>query len=481
MKLSDPSLFIQAALVADRVMPVGGDAIVVINPATGQALGTVPSVTTESVREAIAAAERGRREWAARTADERSRLLRDWFDLVMANQDDLAMILTLEQGKPLTEAKGEIAYGASFIAWFAEEARRINGDILPGNGVNNRIMVLRQPVGVVAAITPWNFPNAMVTRKVAPALAAGCAVILKPASQTPYSALALAELARRAGIPAALFSVVTGSAKAIGAELTSNPFVRKISFTGSTEIGAVLMAQSAPTLKKLSLELGGNAPLIIFDDADVDAAVEGTLIAKFRNNGQTCVCANRILVQDGVHDAYVAKLKVAMTKLTVGNGLDAGTALGPLIDQAALRKMEDHVSDAVAKGGRLELGGRAHAMGGTYFEPTLITGATGAMAVGSEETFGPLAAIFRFSTDDEAIALANATEFGLAAYFYTRDLSRQWRVVEALEVGMVGVNTGFISTATAPFGGIKQSGIGREGSKYGLDDYTELKYVNVMI
>ncbi|GGF27799.1 NAD-dependent succinate-semialdehyde dehydrogenase [Youhaiella tibetensis] len=478
MKLKDPTLLRQAAYVAGKwIEATAGQSIAVTNPATGERVGNVPRLGTAATREAIEAAREAQVEWAARTAKERSVILRRWFELMMANQDDLGLILTLEQGKPLAEAKGEIAYGASFIEWFAEEARRVYGDIIPGHQRDKRIMVLKQPIGVVGAITPWNFPNAMITRKAGPALAAGCAMVLKPASQTPFSAIALAVLAERAGIPAGVFSVLTGSASEIGAEMTANPIVRKITFTGSTEIGAQLFAQSAPTIKKLGLELGGNAPFIVFDDADLDAAVEGALIAKFRNNGQTCVCANRIYVQEGVYDAFAQKLSAAVSKLKVGNGLDEGVVLGPLIDDKAVAKVEEHIADAVDKGAQVALGGKPHALGGTFFETTILTGVTPQMAVAREETFGPLAPLFAFKDEADVIAQANDTEFGLASYFYARDLARVWRVAEALEYGMVGVNTGLISTAEAPFGGVKSSGLGREGSKYGIEEFTEIKYV----
>ncbi|PRX08775.1 UNVERIFIED_ORG: succinate-semialdehyde dehydrogenase/glutarate-semialdehyde dehydrogenase [Martelella mediterranea] len=478
MQLNDPTLFRQAALIGDAWItadPQG--AVAVTNPATGETIGHVPNLGEEETRRAIAAAEAAQRAWAAQTAGDRARILRRWFELIMASQDDLGAILTLEQGKPLAEARGEIAYGASFIEWFAEEARRLYGDIIPGHQPDKRILVMKQPIGVVAAITPWNFPNAMITRKVGPALAAGCAVALKPASQTPFSAIALAVLAERAGLPAGLFSVVTGSARVIGAEMTANPAVRKLTFTGSTEVGATLYRQSAPTIKKLGLELGGNAPFIVFDDADIDAAIEGALIAKFRNNGQTCVCANRIYVQEGVYDAFAGKLAKAVGGLKTGNGFDEGVALGPLIDAPALEKVEEHVADALAKGGRVIEGGKRHALGGTFYEPTVITGVTPDMAVAREETFGPLAALFRFRDEADVIAMANDTEFGLASYFYAKDMARVFRVAEALEYGMVGVNTGLISTAEAPFGGVKSSGLGREGSRYGLEEFTEIKYV----
>ena len=478
MNLNDPSLLRPAALSAGSWIEADtGPTIEVCNPATGERIGVVPKLGAKHARQAIEAARVAQIEWAGRTAKERSGVLRRWFDLIMANQDDLGLILTLEQGKPLAEAKGEIAYGASFIEWFAEEARRLYGDIVPGHQRDKRIMILKQPIGVVGAITPWNFPNAMITRKAGPALAAGCAMVLKPASQTPFSAIALAILAERAGLPPALFSVLTGSAVEIGAEMTANPTVRKITFTGSTEVGAKLMAQSAPTIKKLGLELGGNAPFIVFDDADLDAAVEGALIAKFRNNGQTCVCANRLYVQDGVYDAFAQKLRIAVEKLKTGNGLEAGVALGPLIDAKAVAKVEEHIADAVSKGAKVTLGGKRHALGRSFFETTILTGVNSTMTVAREETFGPLAPLFRFKDEADVIRQANDTEFGLASYFYSRDLARVWRVAEALEYGMVGVNTGLISTAEAPFGGVKSSGLGREGSKYGIEEFTELKYV----
>ena len=449
----------------------------VTNPANGAVLGTVPFMGAEETRAAIDAAAVAFPAWAARTAKDRATLLRRWYDLMLANADDLATLMTAEQGKPLAEAKGEIAYAASFIEWFAEEAKRVYGDVIPGHQPDKRIFVLRQPVGVVAAITPWNFPAAMITRKAGPALAAGCTFVCKPAMQTPYSALAMAELAHRAGIPRGVFSVVTGSATAIGGEMTSNPIVRKVTFTGSTEIGKKLMVQSAGTLKKLSLELGGNAPFIVFDDADLDLAVQGAIASKYRNTGQTCVCANRLLVQEGVYDAFVAKLVEAVRKLRVGDGLQGATEQGPLIDDKAVAKVEEHIADALAKGGKIALGGKRHALGGTFFEPTIITGVKPTMMVAREETFGPVAPIFSFKDEKEAVRMANDTEFGLASYFYTRDLARSLRVAEALEYGIVGLNTGIISTEVAPFGGVKESGFGREGSKYGILDYTELKYL----
>ncbi|UWM85701.1 NADP-dependent succinate-semialdehyde dehydrogenase [Rhizobium sp. SRDI969] len=478
MKLQDPSLFRQAALVGDNWIEADpNNAIEVNNPATGEIIGLVPKLGAAETRTAIEAARLAQKGWAARTAKDRCAVLRKWFDLMIENKDDLGRILTLEQGKPLAEATGEIVYGASFIEWFAEEGRRIYGDLIPGHQPDKRIMVMKQPIGVVAAITPWNFPNAMITRKAGPAFAAGCAMVLKPASQTPFSAIAIAILAERAGLPKGLFSVITGSAAAIGAEMTSNPVVRKLTFTGSTEIGTELYKQSAPSIKKLGLELGGNAPFIVFDDADLDAAVEGALIAKYRNNGQTCVCANRIYVQDGVYDAFAEKLAVAVARLKIGNGFDEGVILGPMIDKAALAKVEEHIADALGKGARILHGGKRHALGGTFFEATILGDVTKDMAVAREETFGPLAPLFRFKDEADVIEQANDTEFGLASYFYAKDLARVFRVAEALEYGMVGVNTGLISTAEAPFGGVKLSGLGREGSKYGIEEFTEIKYV----
>ncbi|MES0090072.1 NADP-dependent succinate-semialdehyde dehydrogenase [Mesorhizobium sp. M0030] len=478
MQLKDKTLFRQAALIGGSwVEADAANAIEVNDPASGEVIGIVPKLGAAETKAAIVAAERAQKEWAVRTAKERAGVLRRWFELMMENQGDLGRILTHEQGKPLDEAKGEIAYGASFVEWFAEEARRIYGDIVPGHQRDKRILVMKQPIGVVAAITPWNFPNAMVTRKAGPALAAGCAMVLKPASQTPFSAIALGVLAERAGLPAGLLSVITGSAREIGGEMTSNPMVRKLTFTGSTEIGAELYRQCAPTIKKLGLELGGNAPFIVFDDADLDAAVEGALIAKFRNNGQTCICANRFYVQDAVYDAFANKLAAAVGKLKIGNGFEEGVALGPLIDAPALATIEAHVSDAVAKGARIVHGGRRHGLGGTFYEPTVLADVTPRMSVAKEETFGPLAPLFRFADEPDVISQANDTEFGLASYFYAKDLSRVFRVAEALEYGMVGVNTGLISTAEAPFGGIKASGLGREGSRYGIEEFTEIKYV----
>jgi len=478
LKLNDPTLLRQQCYIDGtwRDADAGG-ALQVSNPATGVVLGTVPNMGTAETRAAIEAAAAAFPAWAARTAKDRATLLRRWHDLMLLNADDLAQLMTAEQGKPLAEAKGEIVYAASFIEWFAEEAKRVYGDVIPGHQPDKRIFVLRQPVGVVAAITPWNFPAAMITRKAGPALAAGCTFVCKPAAQTPYSALAMAELAHRAGIPRGVFSVITGSATAIGGEMTSNPIVRKVTFTGSTAIGKKLMEQCAGTLKKLSLELGGNAPFIVFDDADLDAAVQGAIASKYRNTGQTCVCANRLLVQDGVYDAFVAKLVDAVKKLRVGDGLAGPTEQGPLIDDKAVAKVEEHVADALAKGGRIALGGKRHALGGTFFEPTIITGVQPSMLVAREETFGPVAPVFRFKDEQEAIRMANDTEFGLASYFYTKDLARSLRVAEKLEYGIVGLNTGLISTEVAPFGGVKESGFGREGSKYGILDYTELKYL----
>lgn len=454
-----------------------GKTMPVTNPATGGEIATIPDMGADETRRAVEAANAAWPAWRAKTAKERSVILRRWFDLMMANQDDLAALLTAEQGKPLAEAKGEIAYAASFIEWFAEEAKRVNGDIIPGHQGDKRILVLRQPVGVVAAITPWNFPAAMITRKVGPALAVGCPIVIKPATQTPLSALALAVLAEEAGVPKGVFSVITGSARAIGGELTGNATVRKITFTGSTEVGRILLGQAAQTVKKVSMELGGNAPFVVFDDADLDAAVDGAMASKYRNTGQTCVCANRIYVQDSVYDAFAEKLAAAVSKLRVGDGLKGETDQGPLIDAAAIEKVEEHIADVLAKGGRIIAGGKRHALGGTFFEPTILADVTPDMKVTREETFGPIAPLFRFRTEEEVIERANDTEFGLASYIYARDSSRIWRVAEALEYGIVGINTGIISTEMAPFGGIKQSGLGREGSKYGIDDYTEMKYL----
>jgi succinate-semialdehyde dehydrogenase/glutarate-semialdehyde dehydrogenase len=478
VELRDPKLFRQTCYIdGSWIESSGHQTIEVDNPATGQVIGTVPRLGRGETRQAIEAAARAWPAWRKRTAKERAAVMRRWFDLMMANQDDLARLMTIEQGKPLTEAKGEVGYAASFLEWFGEEAKRVYGDTIPAHQGDKRLVVLKEPIGVVACITPWNFPLAMITRKAGPAIAAGCTVVLKPASQTPFSALALAELAERAGVPKGVFNVITGSAKDIGGELTENPIVRKLSFTGSTEIGKLLMAQCAGTVKKLSLELGGNAPFIVFDDADLDAAVDGAILSKYRNTGQTCVCANRLLVQDAVYDAFAEKLTAAVQKLKPAPGLDAGATQGPLIDDHAVEKVESHIQDATSKGARVLVGGKRHALGGRFFEPTVLTGATGDMAIAREETFGPVAPLFRFRTEEEAIRMANATEFGLAAYFYGRDIGRIWRVAEALEYGIVGINTGLISTEVAPFGGVKESGLGREGSKYGLEEFLEIKYL----
>jgi succinate-semialdehyde dehydrogenase / glutarate-semialdehyde dehydrogenase len=480
MKLRDSKLLRQQCFIGGAWAAAdNGATLDVNNPATAHKLGSIPNMGAAETRRAIAAAAAALPAWRARPAKERAVIMRRWFNLIIEHQDDLATLMTAEQGKPLAESKVEIAYAASFIEWFAEEAKRIYGDIIPGHQADKRIMVLRQPVGVVAAITPWNFPAAMITRKAGPALAAGCTIVCKPATQTPYSALALAELADRAGVPAGVFNMITGNAAAIGGEMTANPVVRKLTFTGSTEIGKQLMAQCAATVKKLSLELGGNAPFIVFDDADLNAAVEGALASKYRNTGQTCVCANRLLIQAGVYDEFAGKLKAAVQKLRVGDGLAGVTEQGPLIDAKAVAKVEEHIANAQALGANVLLGGKRHALGGTFFEPTILTDVTPAMLVAREETFGPVAPLFKFETETQAIAMANDTEFGLAAYIYTRDLARSWRVSEAVEYGIVGLNTGIISTEVAPFGGVKESGTGREGSKYGILDYTEIKYVCV--
>jgi succinate-semialdehyde dehydrogenase/glutarate-semialdehyde dehydrogenase len=476
--LRDSALFRTQAFVDGKwIAAGGGETIAVTNPADGSVLGTVPKLGAAETRLAIDAAARAYPRWRATTAKERAAILRRWYELMLEHAGDLAMLMTLEQGKSLAESRGEIAYAASFIEWFGEEAKRVYGDVIPQHMANRRLVVTREPVGVCAAITPWNFPSAMITRKTAPALAAGCTVVVKPASETPFSALALAELAQRAGVPDGVFNVITGAASAIGAELTSNPVVRKLSFTGSTEIGAKLMSQCAPTIKKLSLELGGNAPFIVFDDADLDAAVAGAMVSKYRNSGQTCVCANRLLVQDGIYEAFAERFgRAVREQLKVGNGLEEGVSQGPLINMAAVEKVEEHIRDAVGKGARIVTGGKRHELGGTWFQPTVLADVTPDMLVARDETFGPLAPLFRFNTEEEAIRMANDTEFGLASYFYTRDLGRTWRVGEALEYGMVAVNTGILSTEVAPFGGMKQSGIGREGSKYGIDEYLEMKY-----
>ena len=478
LSLNDSELFRQQAYIGGRWCEAdNGTSFQVTNPATGEVLGQVPDMGAAETRRAIEAAKAAWPGWRRKTAKERANLLRKWHDLMMENLDDLARLMTAEQGKPLAESKGEIGYAASFIEWFAEEGKRVYGDTIPSPWNDRRLVVVKEPVGVCCAITPWNFPAAMITRKAGPALAAGCTMVAKPAESTPLSAFALAVLAERAGIPAGVFNVLTGDPKAIGAEMTSNPDVRKITFTGSTEVGRLLMRQSADTIKKVSLELGGNAPLIVFDDADLDAAVEGTIISKFRNTGQTCVCANRLYVQDGVYDAFAEKLIAAVKQLKVGNGFEAGVVQGPLIDQAAVEKVEEHISDAVSKGARVLLGGKRHSLGGTFFEPTVLADVTSAMKVAREETFGPVAPLFRFYKDEDAVQFSNDTEFGLASYFYSRDFGRIWRVAEDLEYGMVGINTGLISTEVVPFGGMKQSGIGREGSHYGIDEYIEVKYL----
>jgi succinate-semialdehyde dehydrogenase/glutarate-semialdehyde dehydrogenase len=454
-----------------------GAVFAVHNPATGERIGQVPDMGGDETARAIAAAEAALPPWRRLLAKERSAILRRWYELIVASCDELARLLTTEQGKPLAEARGEVMYAASFVEWFAEEAKRANGDVIPTNAQDRRLLVMRQPVGVCAAITPWNFPAAMITRKVAPAFAAGCTVVVKPAEQTPFTALALAVLAEQAGFPKGVFNIVTGDPVAIGAVLTASPVVRKLSFTGSTEVGRLLMAQCAPTVKKLSLELGGNAPFIVFDDADLDAAVEGALASKYRNTGQTCVCANRLLVQAGIYDRFAQRLAAAVCELRVGAGVDAGVNIGPLIDEAAIAKVEAHIADALDKGARLLTGGARHALGGTFFAPTVLADVTPAMRVAREETFGPVAPLFRFETEEDAVRMANDTEFGLAAYFFSRDVGRIFRVAEALEYGMVGINTGLLSNEVSPFGGIKQSGIGREGSSYGLDEYLELKSI----
>jgi len=478
LQLKDPSLLRQQAYIDGQWRDAdGGATLAVTNPATGEQIGTVPLMGAAETRRAIDAANAAWPAWRKKAAKERAAILRKWNDLILENTEDLAQLMTAEQGKPLAESRGEVAYGASFIEWFGEEAKRVAGETLASPWPDRRLLVTKEPIGVCAAITPWNFPIAMITRKAGPALAAGCPMVLKPAEATPFSALALAVLAERAGVPPGVFSVVTGAPKDIGGEMTSNPIVRKLTFTGSTAVGKLLMQQSAATIKKLSLELGGNAPFIVFDDADLDAAVEGALASKYRNAGQTCVCANRIYVQDGVYEQFADKLVAAVAKLKVGNGVEPGVTQGPLIDEKAVQKVEQHVADALAKGGRLLAGGKRHALGHGFFEPTVIADVSDDMIVAAEETFGPLAPLFRFRTDDEAVALANNTEFGLASYFYSRDIGRIWRVAEGLESGMVGVNTGLISNEIAPFGGVKQSGLGREGSHYGLDDYLVIKYI----
>jgi len=476
--LEDADLMRHQAYIGGRWCDAdSGATFDVTNPATGETLGTVPNMGAAETRRAIEAAKNAWAAWRRKPAKERSALLRRWNDLMVANVDDLGKLMTAEQGKPLAEAKGEVLYAASFIEWFAEEAKRVYGDTIPSPWNDRRLVVIKEPIGVCAAITPWNFPAAMITRKAGPALASGCTMVAKPAEATPLSALALAVLAERAGIPAGVFNVLTGEPREIGGEMTSNPDVRKLTFTGSTEVGRILMKQSADTIKKLSLELGGNAPFIVFDDADLDAAVEGAIVSKYRNAGQTCVCANRLIVQSGVYDAFAEKLVAAVKKLKVGNGLEADVDQGPLIDRSAVEKIEDHIQDAVSHGARVLLGGKQHALGQTFFEPTVLADVTPKMKVAHEETFGPLAPLFRFETDEDAVRLANDTEFGLASYFYSRDVGRIWRAAEGLESGIVGINTGLISNEVAPFGGVKQSGLGREGSHYGLEEFVEVKYL----
>ncbi|MFB2648218.1 NADP-dependent succinate-semialdehyde dehydrogenase [Shewanella mangrovisoli] len=478
MLLKDPSLLRQQCYINGQWCDAQSkETVAIANPATGAVIASVPVMGQAETQAAIAAAEAALPAWRALTAKERGAKLRRWFELLNENSDDLALMMTTEQGKPLAEAKGEVTYAASFIEWFAEEAKRVYGDTIPGHQGDKRIMVIKQPVGVTAAITPWNFPAAMITRKAAPALAAGCTMVVKPAPQTPFTALALAVLAERAGIPAGVFSVITGDAIGIGNEMCSNPVVRKLSFTGSTQVGIKLMEQCAPTLKKLSLELGGNAPFIVFDDANIDAAIEGAMIAKYRNAGQTCVCANRIYVQAGVYDEFARKLSIAVGKLKVGEGITEGVTTGPLINRAAVEKVQSHLEDALSKGATVVAGGKPHSLGGNFFEPTVLTNVDSSMRVAREETFGPLAPLFKFTDVDDVIKQANDTEFGLAAYFYGRDISLVWKVAEALEYGMVGVNTGLISTEVAPFGGMKSSGLGREGSKFGIEEYLEIKYI----
>jgi len=478
MQLQDSSLLHEKCYINGQWLDADSAVtITVTNPANGEVLGTIPEMGAAETQIAIDAANAALPAWRGLTAKERAVKLQAWFRLMMENQDDLGLMMTLEQGKPLAEAKGEIAYAASFIEWFAEEAKRVYGETIPGHQPDKRIVVLKQPIGVAAAITPWNFPAAMITRKAGAALAAGCTMVIKPAAETPYSALALADLAERAGIPAGVINIVTGDAVAIGGVLTSSPIVRKLSFTGSTPIGIKLMEQSAPTLKKLSLELGGNAPFIVFDDADIDAAIEGAMISKYRNAGQTCVCANRLYIQAGIYDAFATKLKVAVEKLKVGSGLEASSTTGPLISDAAVNKVQSHIQDALDKGANILTGGKPHELGGTFFEPTIMTNVDSSMKVAREETFGPMAPLFKFTDVDDVIAQANDTEYGLAAYFYTNNLSRVWKVSEALDYGMVGINTGLISTEVAPFGGVKASGLGREGSHHGIEEYLEMKYL----
>jgi succinate-semialdehyde dehydrogenase/glutarate-semialdehyde dehydrogenase len=477
-QLKDPQLFRQQCYIDGAWVDADDKSTLpVYNPADAQQIGTVPKLGKAETRRAIETAHAAFPAWRARTAKERAAILRKWYDLMVANQEDLAILMTVEQGKPLAESRGEIAYGASFIEWFAEEGKRVYGDTIPAQAADRRIVVIKQPIGVCAAVTPWNFPNAMITRKAGPALAAGCTMVIKPASMTPYSALALCELAERAGIPKGVLSVVTGSAGPIGEELTSNPLVRKFTFTGSTEIGKQLMAQCAATVKKVSLELGGNAPFIVFDDADLDSAIEGLMASKYRNTGQTCVCANRVFVQDGVYDVFAKRFADKVSTLKVGNGLEDGVMQGPLIDMKAVEKVEEHIADAIGKGARVLTGGKRHEKGGQYFQPTVLADVTPAMKVTREETFGPVAPLYRFKTEQELLGLANDTEYGLAAYFYSRDIGRVWRVAEGIEAGIIGINVGIISTEVAPFGGVKESGIGREGSKYGMEEFLEVKYL----
>jgi succinate-semialdehyde dehydrogenase/glutarate-semialdehyde dehydrogenase len=478
LSLRDMSLFREQAFVGGRWEGApDGQTKQVVNPANGQIIGSVPNLGAQATRRAIEAADKALPDWRARTAKERAQILRKWFDLMMANQEDLAVLMTVEQGKPLFESRGEIAYAAGFIEWFGEEGKRVYGDVIPAHGRDKRIVVLKQPVGVTAAITPWNFPSAMIARKVAPALAAGCTMVIKPSELTPYSALAMCVLAERAGVPAGVVSVVTGDSKPIGGELTGNPTVRKLSFTGSTAVGKLLMSQCAATVKRLSLELGGNAPFIVFDDADLEAAVNGAIASKYRNAGQTCVCANRIFVQGGIYERFATRLAEVAAGMKVGNGLDKDTKIGPLIEEKAVKKVEEHVADAVAKGARVLTGGRRGDAAGSFYVPTVLTNVKADMLAMREETFGPVAPLMKFDTDADVIRLANATEFGLASYFYSRDVNRIWRVAEALESGIVGINEGIISTEVAPFGGVKESGFGREGSKYGIEDYLEIKYL----
>src|SRR5690625_1706058 len=477
-RLQRQGLFRQQAYIGGQWVDAdSGKTLAVTNPATGEQLGVVPNMGADETRRAIEAAQGAFKSWRQVPAKQRAQIMRRWFDLMTEHEEDLAVLMTLEQGKPLVESRGEIAYGASYIEWYAEEGKRAYGDIIPGPAADRRVVVTREPIGVCAAITPWNFPSSMITRKAGAALAAGCPIVVKPASQTPYSALALAVLAEEAGVPAGVFSVLTGSASAIGGEMTSNPIVRKLSFTGSTEVGRMLMGQCAEQIKKVSLELGGNAPFIVFDDADLDAAVEGAMASKYRNMGQTCVCAHRIYVHDAVYDAFAEKLAAAVKAMKIGNGLEDGVIQGPLIDESAVEKVQEHIADAVEKGGQVLVGGKTHELGGLFFEPTVITGATSDMKVAHEETFGPLAPLFRFHSDEEVIAQANDTIYGLAAYFYSRDIGRIWRVAEELEYGMVGINSGILSNEAAPFGGVKQSGMGREGSYLGLEDYMVVKYM----